>query len=367
MTQRLSIVSVAGGYGGAERSIEILLRHAPPDLAITVYCTNADHYAELSKLAAAGAWLRLVRLSAGEGAWSRRIAALRLVRDLRGSPPHPLVVNTHSSAMLAAMAARLVPGLGSRTSLFVHDFQWRSLDHIVSRLAGARILVPHRVVLDRLGYLNPWYLPDAEAHSPVVIPAMVEPTAQTPRYDGPLLHLAALNGYKGHTDLLLAAHRLFTTDRPVRIASHGHVYEAGLHRALLAFFTRSGLPANQFSLGPHLADPAALLARCRAVLVPSVTYHGGPETFSRSLLEGWAHGKPVIAYATGAPAHLIAHEVDGLLVPEGDVDGLAAAMHRLWTDEPLARRLGEAGRAKVLAHYQAETVARQFYRSLGLA
>ena len=93
--------------------------------------------------------------------------ANRLVRDLRSSPPHPLVVNTHSSAMLAAMAARLVPGLGSRTSLFVHDFQWRSLDHIFSRLAGARILVPHRVVLDRLGYLNPWYLPDADAGQPV--------------------------------------------------------------------------------------------------------------------------------------------------------------------------------------------------------
>lgn len=366
MTRRLSVLSVAHGYGGAERSLEILLRHAPADLDITVYYANADHFAELSRFAPANARLRLVRLSASEGNWSRRLAALRLVRDLRRTTPHPLLVNTMPGAVLAAMAARYVPDLGADTALFIHDFQWHGLARVFSRLSGARIFVPHRVVLDRLGYLNPWHLPQG-AQAPVIIPAMIEATTPATRFDGPLLHLASLNGYKGHTDLLVAARHLLQAGTPVRIASHGHVYDAALHKKMLAFLRQSGLSADQFSLGPHLADPAPLLAACRAVLVPSVSYNGGPETFSRSLLEAWAHGKPVIAYAAGAPAHLIAHEVDGLLVPEGDVTTLADAMHRLSTDQALAQRLGEAGRNKALRHFHVNEAASLFYSALGLA
>jgi glycosyltransferase involved in cell wall biosynthesis len=43
---------------------------------------------------------------------------------------------------------------------------------------------------------------------------------------------------------------------------------------------------------------------------------------------------------------VIRHNLDGLLVPCGDVAGLAASMRRLAEDGALRRRLGEAGRAR---------------------
>jgi glycosyltransferase involved in cell wall biosynthesis len=42
------------------------------------------------------------------------------------------------------------------------------------------------------------------------------------------------------------------------------------------------------------------------------------------------------------PAELIEHEVNGLLVPSQDVDGLAKAISRLMDDKALRQRLGKA-------------------------
>src|SRR5690606_38244007 len=96
------------------------------------------------------------------------------------------------------------------------------------------------------------------------------------------------------------------------------------------------------------------------------SHSGGPETFGRAIIEAWAHRKPVIAFAAGAPARLIAHEQDGLLVPEADVEALAAALARLWGDPDLCRRLGEAGYRKAAARYEAKAVTHQLVDALGL-
>jgi glycosyltransferase involved in cell wall biosynthesis len=100
------------------------------------------------------------------------------------------------------------------------------------------------------------------------------------------------------------------------------------------------------------------------VVVPSVSHSGGPETFGRTVIEAWAWRKPVVAYACGAVAGLIEDGVDGLLVPEGDVEALAEALHRLSTAPDLCRRLGEAGHARVLRDYEAGAVTRRLLDAL---
>jgi glycosyltransferase involved in cell wall biosynthesis len=48
---------------------------------------------------------------------------------------------------------------------------------------------------------------------------------------------------------------------------------------------------------------------------------------------------------------LIRHEVDGLLVPPGDEDGLGRALGRLLDDPELRLRLGKSARQRVLEHF----------------
>jgi glycogen synthase len=69
-----------------------------------------------------------------------------------------------------------------------------------------------------------------------------------------------------------------------------------------------------------------------------------------------AHGKPVVACATGGLVNLVRHNETGLLVEPGDVAGLRAAIDLLLDDPVLRRRLGAAARQRIVDHYSWESV-----------
>jgi glycosyltransferase involved in cell wall biosynthesis len=89
------------------------------------------------------------------------------------------------------------------------------------------------------------------------------------------------------------------------------------------------------------------------------------EGFGIAYLEAMAAGLPVVATRTTAVPEVVPDGEVGLLVPPRDPDALAAALARLLDDEPLRRRLGEAGRRRV-GRYDWKTVAGEFLRALGL-
>jgi glycosyltransferase involved in cell wall biosynthesis len=70
-----------------------------------------------------------------------------------------------------------------------------------------------------------------------------------------------------------------------------------------------------------------------------------------ALIQAAAAGVPIVACRAGGIPDIVRHEENGLLVEPGNVAGLAAAIQQLLADEPLRRRLGDAGR---------DLVARQF-------
>ena len=81
-----------------------------------------------------------------------------------------------------------------------------------------------------------------------------------------------------------------------------------------------------------------------AVLVPT-RY----EAFGYVAVEAKACGLPVLGFASTGTAEVCVHEETALLVPMDDVDALARQARRLASDSALCRRLGEAGRRRVLA------------------
>lgn len=75
------------------------------------------------------------------------------------------------------------------------------------------------------------------------------------------------------------------------------------------------------------------------------------EAFGLVLLEAAAVGLPRIGSDIGGIPEAIRHGVDGLIVPVRDVAGLAAAISALVRDPALARRYGEAAKARLHAEF----------------
>lgn len=81
---------------------------------------------------------------------------------------------------------------------------------------------------------------------------------------------------------------------------------------------------------------------------------GDEEGLPVAILEAMAHALPVVATRhAGIPESVLEGET-GLLVDEGDVRGMAAAMEALAADVPRARSLGEAGRRRAIAEFSLE-------------
>lgn len=129
--------------------------------------------------------------------------------------------------------------------------------------------------------------------------------------------------YQKGFDLLLKAWRLLDTQGWVlRIAGSGDSME--------------DLPANVVT---GLSTDIRKEYCSAAFFVMSSRYEGLPMV----LLEAQAAGLPIVSFACKCgPRDVISDGQDGILVPEGDISGLAHGMKRLMDDEDLRHRMGQA-------------------------
>ena len=79
---------------------------------------------------------------------------------------------------------------------------------------------------------------------------------------------------------------------------------------------------------------------------------GDCEGVPNVLKEAAARGVPVVATRHGGIPEAVEDGSSALLVPERDADALAAAIVRLGSDPSLARRIGEAGRARMAEAFE---------------
>jgi len=80
------------------------------------------------------------------------------------------------------------------------------------------------------------------------------------------------------------------------------------------------------------------------------------EGFGLVYVEANACLKPVVGSRVGGVPSAIVDGVTGILVDPEDVDQIADALSRILLDEELARRMGEAGRQRVVDHYNWERI-----------
>ena len=96
------------------------------------------------------------------------------------------------------------------------------------------------------------------------------------------------------------------------------------------------------------SDLREVYAGVDAVVLTSVN-EGTPV----AAIEAMAAGLPVVATAVGGVPDVITDGENGLLVPSGDVVGMAAAMERLAVDAAVRHRLGRSARRTVEGRYSA--------------
>ncbi|MCB2074255.1 MAG: glycosyltransferase [Novosphingobium sp.] len=101
------------------------------------------------------------------------------------------------------------------------------------------------------------------------------------------------------------------------------------------------------------------IASADIFLLPSVTARDGDmEGIPVVLMEAMARRIPVLStYHSGIP-ELVEDQSTGLLVPEHDTDKLAEAILLLVTDSDLRRKLGAAGRNKVIEEFNRTTLSK---------
>ncbi|MPT22628.1 MAG: hypothetical protein E2577_06170, partial [Starkeya sp.] len=214
----LLIVSVASGYGGAERSIETLL---PPLLAqrrVEVFASNSLHLERLQRISHPGLSIHAVDATLGDFA---AIAARQLVKRVLAVRPGAILTNTLDSLRILALATKWLPGLDALACVAAHDFLWFDRAALLPHVPRATLVVPDRSVLERPDYLASHVWPHGPMRA-VVMPNPVDIPEAPPAVladDAPFLHLATLNRFKGHGALVAAAALLKVRCPGLRIVS----------------------------------------------------------------------------------------------------------------------------------------------------
>lgn len=81
------------------------------------------------------------------------------------------------------------------------------------------------------------------------------------------------------------------------------------------------------------------------------------ESFGTVILEAMLAGCPVVATQISGPASILTHEIDGLLVPVGDVEGFSSQILHLLNDDVFCSGIVQNARQTVQANYELKVVA----------
>jgi glycosyltransferase involved in cell wall biosynthesis len=99
-------------------------------------------------------------------------------------------------------------------------------------------------------------------------------------------------------------------------------------------------------------DMESVYRGCHVVALPTMYGEGVP----RTLIEGAACGRPIVATDLPGCRAIVQHEVNGLLVPPNNPRALAQALERLALDPSLRMQMGAEGRKIVLEKFTHEKV-----------
>jgi glycosyltransferase involved in cell wall biosynthesis len=296
-------------------------------------------------------------------------AAWQLARVFGEVQPHVVHAHDPMGVALAAMALTMKSGLTTAPRLVAsrrvdfhlkrHAFskwKYRQVDVFIaaSRLI-ASMLADDGIPADKIATVhdgvNVSYVdkqPKVDAHAAFWLP-----------HGAPLVgNVAALVPHKGQRHLVAAAAKVV---REVIDARFLIVGEGELREPLERQIKDLGLERHVFLTG-FRNDAVGLQKSFDIFAMSSVT-----EGLGSAMLDAMACGTPVVATRAGGIPEAIVDGESGVLVAPHDDVALASALIRLLRDADLRKRLGEAGRQRVVQQFSVETMVEKtldIYRRL---
>ena len=180
--------------------------------------------------------------------------------------------------------------------------------------------------------------------SSVFVPGPARPTDDIFR----VICVGRLAPVKAQQILIEACSRLVSAGWKLNL----HLVGSGPDLNRLRQFAGSiGMENNVVFEGPRNQDEVIALYRRTDVFALASFGEGVPVV----LMEAMAMEIPCVATWVNGVPELIRHNEDGLLVAPSDVDGLAASIQELLKSPELRRRLGSAGRRRVVQSYELQT------------
>lgn len=168
--------------------------------------------------------------------------------------------------------------------------------------------------------------------------------------DRVLLTVSRLAPRKGHRTAIRALARLAKKDPRLKYVFTGA--SETMTRELMALARELGVADRVIPAGFVSEDELPALYRLATVFALLADDESADvEGFGVALLEAAASGLPTIASRAGGMPEAIADGVTGVLVPPGEPEAAANAIAELMARPDRARRLGDAGRARVEARF----------------
>ena len=256
-----------------------------------------------------------------------------------------------------AIPAGVPPGV-DRPIALLHQLPSEANDRPDGRDAERGVLRAAALVVTVSRHLADRVSRETDARVVVVSPGWDRACADRRADDGSVLCVAHAGPRKGVGDAIAAFERAHLDGARFRLA--------GDHRRDPREAER--IDAFAAALGRDLVlegvlDAASLAERYAGarVFVSASRYEGWPI----AVAEAMASGVPVVAFDVAGVRELVRHEEDGLLVPVGDVEGLAQALGRVWSDATLRDRMGRSARARARSWPTWRDASRRFVEALG--
>lgn len=343
---RIALATESDRMGGAES----MLAHLAAGLR------SRGHHVELLVPVHGSGWLRAQLhgadvptrpLSLGRVRWTPVSEIRRALADMRADVLHSHMIGLAIFGAAATLGTGVphvitMHGTGRETSAARRRWALRA----AVRTSAASIAVSDGLRRELRGLIGP--VADRMDVLPNGVPERVGARGLTRRAlgvrDDELLIVAVGNLFhnKGHA-LLLGALGRVPHDVPWRVVIAGRREDAA--DALDARIAALGWEERVHLLGPR-DDIPDLLAASDVYAMPSLN-----EALPMALLEAMFSGAAIVASAVGGIPEAVRNERDGLLVPPGDVDALAAVLTRLLPDGDLRRRLGVSARERARAEF----------------